>query len=256
MKFNCFPKKQRFFLVYSSYLVFRSQFFSDLILQSSPKNSIFYRFLKSSFGFCASSFWKFHIEVPTKESNYVGIIKDAAIILFEMKNEKPVYVWRKNNKKEWEKEKFIGYQLLSEYSLKEFDQKYETIEKALQLHWNYLDNEDSQVHGDLTHFNILVDDFKNIFFIDQKPHPNSRLFDFYYFYAYLIQCISSCNTLENKSRIMITANIESILKKVCLYNSKQDLLKDYESIVIPDQCGIQNQNKKKYLNDFLKIFSE
>ena len=33
MKFNCFPKKQEMYLVYSNYKVFRSKLFLDLTLQ-------------------------------------------------------------------------------------------------------------------------------------------------------------------------------------------------------------------------------
>ena len=118
MKFNCFPKKQGMYLVYSNYKVFKSRLFSDLILQSSPKNSIFYRILKSRIGFYISSVFKYSIKLPTNNLNYIGIIKDVRLVLFELDEDNtPINVWRKSGDMSWVKEKFIGFQLISLYSL-------------------------------------------------------------------------------------------------------------------------------------------
>jgi hypothetical protein len=84
MKFNCFPKKQDIFLVYSNYKVFKSKLFADLILQSSPKNSFFYRILKSRLGFYISSIFSYSFSTPNSNLNYVGIIKMDRYIFFEL----------------------------------------------------------------------------------------------------------------------------------------------------------------------------
>lgn len=254
MNFNCFPKKQNNFLVYSSYVLFRSRLFNDLVLQSSPKNSIFFRLLRTDVGFLISSLLKYNIAVPNTEAEYVGIIKSNVKILFEMKNANPIYVWRQDENKNWVKESFLGHQLISEYTVKEFDLKYALIEKALKLHWDSFNKESKKVHGDLTHFNILRDEKGNILFIDSKNHKNSKLFDFFYFYAYLKQCISRCVTLSAKEEQLIISNIESIIRRVCQNDSKEEFIEDFNQIKIPEICGLNNENRQFYLKEFSKIF--
>lgn len=255
MNFNCFPKKQHLFLVYSSYAVFRSRLFNDLVLQSSPKNSIFFRFLRTNTGFLISSLLRFNIDIPNLNAEYIGIIKGDAKILFEMENNNPVWVWRKNEKEDWKKESFLGYQLISEYTIKEFELKYKIIEKALKLHWDSFNTESTEVHGDLTHFNILNDGKGNILFIDNKSHENSKLFDFFYFYAYLKQCLSINVTLSVKDRKLIVENIESILKGICKYRSDKEFNEDFKQIIVPKISGLRDGNEKLYLQDFSSIFN-
>ena len=254
MKFYCFPKKQKLFLVYSSYQAFRSKIFNNFIIQSSPKNSLFFRLLKTDIGFIMRFVFKLEIDVPNKNSDFVGIIKNGRIILIELHNNQPFLVWRKNGN--WKKEKFIGYQLISEYTNTEFRSKQKLIEQAFALHWKELDNSPTEVHGDFTHFNILVDNSNRIHFIDNKKHVNSKLFDFFYFYAYLKQSIYRCVTLSDKERRKIILIIEEIIKKTCLYSSKKSLNEDFNKIIIPDATGLINNNIDTYLNDFIKIFQD
>ncbi len=254
MKFNFFPKKQELFLVYSSYRTFRSRLFYNLITQSSPKNSIFFRFLKTDIGFRMSSFFKYEIKVPKDNTEYVGIIKGNKKILFEMKNNNPIWVWRKKGNDTWAKESFLGYQLISEYTLKEFDSKYHLIESALKIHWDSINKTPTKIHGDFTHFNILYDKNGNIHFIDRKCHENSKLFDFFYFYAYLKQSIFRCSTLSVKEKRKIILHIESIIKNVCQYHSKKEFIKDYGQMNIPKICGLLDKNRTIYMIDFFNLF--
>ena len=124
MKFNCFPKKQDMFLIYSNYKVFKSRLFADLTLQSSPKNSFFYRVLKSTIGFYISSIFRHSFSTPNANQNYIGIIKMDRYIFFELNSHNiPVNVWRKSSNQIWAKEQFIGFQLFSNYTLTEFQNK-------------------------------------------------------------------------------------------------------------------------------------
>jgi len=262
MKFNCFPKKQDMYLVYSNYKVFKSRLFLDLILQSSPKNSIFYRLLKSRIGFYISSIFKYSFTPPNDNPNYIGIIKGERFILFELDDDtNPVNVWRKLADQGWTKEKFMGFQLLSQYSLVEFNKKYSLIEKAFSIQWDKL-SEDIIVHGDFTHFNILVDLNDKIYFIDDKSHKNSKLFDFFYFYSYLNQCLSRCQTISYIDKETILEKLEVMIVKVCNYSSESDFLNDVKDINVPEEWGLRNEDKQTYVLNFqeriissIKIFN-
>ena len=250
MKFNCFPKKQDMYLVYSNYKVFKSRLFLDLILQSSPKNSIFYRLLASKIGFYISSVFRYSFTTPNDNLNYIGIIKGSRLILFEMdNNNSPINVWRMLNHKDWVQQKFIGFQLLSQYSLVEFNKKYSLIEKAFSIQWDKL-KQNTIVHGDFTHFNILVDINDKIHFIDDKSHVNSRLFDFFYFYSYLNQCMCICQTISHIDKEMILEKLEVLIVKVCEYSSESDFLNDVREIKFPEKWGLRNEDKETYVLNF------
>ena len=262
MKFNCFPKKQDMYLVYSNYKVFRSRLFLDLILQSSPKNSIFYRLLESRIGFYISSIFKYSFSPPNDNPNYIGIIKGERFILFELDDDtNPVNVWKKLAIQGWAKEKFMGFQLLSQYSLVEFNKKYSLIEKAFSIQWQKL-NLNTIVHGDFTHFNILVDINDKIHFIDDKSHVNSKLFDFFYFYSYLNDRLCRCQTINDIDKEIILEKLEVMIVKVCNYSLESDFLNDVKVINLPEEWGLRNEDKQTYVLNFqeriigsIKIFN-
>tara|TARA_B100000767_G_C19747579_1_gene529258 strand:- start:107 stop:895 length:789 start_codon:yes stop_codon:yes gene_type:complete len=254
MKFNCFPKKQNgIFLIYTCYHVFNSRYFNDLIIQSSPKNSIWLRLLNTNIGFLFSSFFRYEIEVPDNNYEYVGIIKGNKKILFEMINASPKYVWREDEENKWIKEKFFGFQLISVYTLKEFELKLSLIEKAFRLHWSNLLT-DKYVHGDFTHFNILLGFEQEIIFIDRKSHKNSNLFDFFYFYSYFKQCLERCNTISSKDTNLILESLEEIILNICNFRDVSTFVLKCNEIIIPDHWGLNKKDKQSYLSSFCKIF--
>ena len=255
MKFNCFPRKQKgIFLVYSNTQLFHSELFRGFITQASAKNSIFFRFLKTKVGLKLSALFQHNIQVSNEDTEYIGIVKNLRIILFEMKGDLPICVWRNTNS-DWVKEKFLGYQLISEYSIKEFDSKYELIEEALNIHWLNLKN-GKDIHGDFTHFNILIDEKRDISFIDKKTHINSKLYDFFYFYSYLKQCLDKCLTLSRQDEAKILSVLKRIIKRVCCFENKEQFLVDYEQIKIPERCALRHEKREEYLQEFLIIFTD
>ena len=262
MIFNCFPRKQKgIFLIYSSYNVFKSRLFNDLVIQASPKNSIWFRLLRTNVGFLLASILRYKIQVPSKNHNYIGILKGSNKILFEMIKNKPVYVWRKNESSNWVKEDFLGYQLISEYTAQEFDAKSQLIEKALKAHWASL-KESKFVHGDFTHFNILVDINDKIHFIDDKSHINSKLFDFFYFYSYLNERLCRCQTINYIDKEVILEKLGVMIVKVCNYSLESDFFNDVKDINVPEECGLRNEDKQTYILNFqeriissIKIFN-
>ena len=250
-KVNYFPKKQNICLMYTKDLV-SSSLFKNLYIQISPKNSIFFRVLRSSFIIYVRSFFKKKLDTPKHDGKYLGILKPDKCILFEMENNKPTFVWKKTNNSKWEKSDFLGYQLISEYTVHEFSQKHDLIEKALQTHWKAVNNDSSNIHGDFTHFNILHNENSELFFIDKKSDNHSKLYDFFYFYAYLNQCISRCSTLNKSEKKLIIDKLKFILKGVCRYHSKNQFEKDFLNLNIPKVHGLNNLDSSK--RGFITIF--
>ena len=250
MIFNCFPRKQKgIFLVYSRYNEFKSRLFNDLVIQVSPKNSVWFRLLRTRIGFLLTSILRIKIEVPSEKHNYIGILKGNNIILFEMINDTPTYVWRKNEMSQWIKESFLGYQLLSEYTVQEFNDKSKLIEEAFKFHWESL-QDNKLVHGDFTHFNILLGANNKPHFIDEKSHQNSKLFDFFYFYSYLQQCLERCKTINYVEKESILLSLGKMILQVCNYTVKTDLFNDIKAINFPKEWGLIDNDKEKYVLNF------
>lgn len=256
MKFNCFPKKQKgTFLIYSNYHIFKTNLFNDLVLQSSPKNSIWFRLFRSYLGFLLSSILQYKIQVPDSNNEYIGIIKGKKKILFEMDNTTPKYVWREYEDNNWIKEKFFGFQLISVYTLEEFQLKLSLIEKAFQLHWSNLLT-DKYVHGDFTHFNILLGIEQEIVFIDRKSHKNSNLFDFFYFYSYFKQCLERCNTISLDDTNLILDSLEDTILSVCDFKDVSSFVLECNEIMLPNHWGLNEEDKQNYLIIFSKLLVE
>lgn len=255
MKFYCFPKRQPRCLLYASYEGFRSRLFSDLILQASPKNSLFFRYRNTYLGHLLGFFFKEDFDPPNEKADYIGIKKEDRLIFFEMDGSIPVKVWRTNDSTSgWVSEPFVGYQIISDYSIAEFNRKHELILKALKLHWTKIENT-GQIHGDLTHFNILYNKKGKLFFIDeQKDVENSPLFDFFYFYSYLNQSISRRKRISKAEKESILNFLGSLITSVCSYSNYDDFRADFDAIDIPAITGIKKENQKMFLQEFHDLF--
>lgn len=250
MKFYCFPKQQDHFIVYSSVSAFRSRLFSNFIIQASPKNSLFFRLRRTLLGHLIGHLSTIAIEVPT-DANFVGIIKKGRILLVELERTVPTNVWRQDQGTgEWKSERFVGYQLIEKYTKHEFHKKLPLMVQALQERWDQVVEDKKSIHGDFTHFNILVDERKAIHVIDPKKMENSPLYDFFYFYAYLRQCLSRCSTLSKPDEVNMVTLLEQHLRRICSYDSKEVLLHDLDGIQIPLVSGLNPESKQNYLERF------
>lgn len=253
MRLIALPWPQTIFLVYSSGKVRSSILFQNLYLQVSSKNSLFFRFLRSDLGSIISSLFRIKIAVPNLNSEYVGIIKNKKPLLIELSSQDltPKLVWRLDDNDKWQKEEFVGYQLLSEYTLKEFNVKREDIKTALMIHWRNVNDSTAKIHGDLTHFNILINDGE-VIYIDRKSSDHSKLFDFFYFYSYLMQCLDNCSTLEEEELTEIQQSIESIINEVCVYKTQEQFNMDFDEMNLPSVSGVSSFSL--YRDSFRSIF--
>ncbi len=252
IKINFFPKKQSFCLVYSKGMI-NSFLFKNLYIQLSPKDSFYFRLLKSKLVVFLRSFFLKSIDAPINDTPFIGMIKPNKTILFEFENDEPIFVWRKSSSGTWEKSDFLGYPLLSEYTLEEFNRNKSIIKKALELHWNAVVSDEENVHGDLTHFNVLKNSQNEIVFIDKKSKSHSKLFDFFYFYAYLRQCLELSATLNEADANIIFVELGNIVQRTCRYPNESEFEEDFDNLNIPEIHGLIDVNSsKKY---FRQLFS-
>lgn len=223
-------------------------------MQASPKNSIFFRTRNTRVGHVLGYLSTMDIDVPLQECGYVGIIKNGNILLINLVDGQPEMVWRKKANS-WSSEEFLGYQLISSYTLIEFHEKKELIKKAFQMQWQLVQKNSSNIHGDFTHFNILVEQDGEINFIDRKENQNSILFDFFYFYAYIRQCLARCSTLSKADEVQIVEELEEIIRSICvqkLAKTQSDIL----AIKIPEISGLIKARIPKLEKDFEAIFQD
>tara|TARA_B110000908_G_C10222907_1_gene436321 strand:- start:522 stop:1295 length:774 start_codon:yes stop_codon:yes gene_type:complete len=253
MLFYTYPKKQGTYLIYTSKVLLDSTIFKNLYIQLSPKNSFLLKQIFTKFGRFINSFFKTVHHTPHNNNNFIGLIKNDTPILFEIKDQTPIKVWRLNSLKVWIQEDFIGYQLLSEYSKKEYFKKKNLIKESLKTHWELLISDINNVHGDLTHFNILYKNDK-IFFIDKKSKNHSKLFDFFYFYTYLHQCFENCQTITSVELDTIINDLSKTIVNICQYKTKNEVCHDINTFNIPNEIGIKDI--KKYKLQFENIFTE
>ena len=92
--------------------------------------------------------------------------------------------------------------------------------------------------------------------IDDKAHQNSKLFDFFYFYSYLEQCVDRCKSISDSDKLSILKFLEDIILKVCNYSSDIDFFNDCNAIILPEKWGLIDVDKKKYLRIFIQRISD
>jgi len=246
-KFSLFPRKQKQYVICSSAKAFKHDLFKSLFIQCASKNSLISRFSITSVSYALKCLTSKRIEVPEQHDNYLGLVKKDKTILFELSGEH-IKVWKKGKDNTWHSSEFLGYPLISEYTLKEIKHKQGDIEKALNNHISaYVKSNLS--HGDFTHFNILVDN-STINFIDHKDHNFHVILDLFYFYAYLHHNFKRCVTVSNadtqESMKLILAMIKTLVHPSWIDNLNRDISTyDLSGLVERDIASYQKQFTSK-----------
>jgi len=253
VEFYCYPKSKGIYLLYSSRSILKNQLFNCLSIQCSPKDSIYYRILKSPVGYLFSTFFKKNVDVPFLGFDYIGLVKYETVIFFQLDRGEVVNVWREKEG-EWQKEPFIGYQIIHEYTLTEFNLKFGLIKDVLKRHWESVNKDSFTIHGDLTHFNVLINGEGEECLIDAKDSNHSKLFDFFYFYSYLKQSVERCQGISKVDKLEIIKRLGVVLLEVCNYKTSKEFELDIESMKIPLVNGLIN--KEVAISNFVAIFKK
>lgn len=248
--FFCYPKKQNLYLFYKDKKVLNNRLFKSLSLQISPKNGFLLRLRKTIVGHYFSFFTHYKKEknfVLENQNIKIGYKNNGKLLLFSFdKKNNPKEVYKKNQQNLWNNFPFLGYSIIEKYTKEEYYYKRKFIKKALEKRWKEINN-NKGLHGDFTHFNILLSSKKKIFFIDEKKTVNSKLFDHFYFYSYFMQCLSRCKTISPKDILEIKKDLQIIIKNICKVNDKKVLL---INLNIEDAIGLSVLEKDKRLIEF------
>jgi len=253
-QFFCYPKKQRLSIIYKDLDSLQSRLFSNLSAQVSPKNGFLQRVRKTKWGHylsCLLTSNSIDISFLEKKNVKIGYKNNQKIVLFGFdEKQQPVDVYKKSKESIWEKTPFLGYTLIEEYTKKEYFKKREFIEIALKKRWEEILSGES-LHGDFTHFNILVSSGEKTSFIDASKCENSKLYDHFYFYSYYTQCLERCRTVSKKDVLEIKIDLLNLIKNICYSEDLEDLLTSINTKVALGLFSEEKELKKVEFTNFL-----
>jgi hypothetical protein len=251
--FYCYPKNQSLCIYYTDASILKNRLFKALSLQVSPKEGLLLRFRKTSFGHFLSQLVKpekITIEIPDNSNCKIIYKNNNNLVFFDFDEISPKKVLKKSKENEFLPNKFLGFSLIENYTKEEYFKKRDAIILALEERWGELVS-GNKLHGDFTHFNILLSSENKIHFIDKKEVENSILFDHFYFYSYYLQCLEKCKTINKKDVSTIKTDLQKVIFDICNSILVKDTLR---SLNLEDAIGLNNRNKEKYLSSFKQIF--
>ena len=224
----------------SSPKAFHSRAGKALYWQWSPRNGAVHRFVFQKWMLGLMRLKAFPFELPpVANRQWVGIVKRAKSVVFELDGERAVAVWKRGNG-EWQREAMLGYPLIEAYTPEHLHAALPTIAKALHTHWEALLEGSTPVHGDLTHFNILSDDHGGLHFIDAKPGEDNLLFDLFYFRSYLMQALERCTTLDAAVRQGFLAGLDSVIATCLRTLEPERLQRELQQLKAPKNSGLSD----------------
>ena len=249
-QFFCYPKNKDLCILYVDKQLLKSRLFKALSLQISPKEGFLLRFRKTNFGHQLGKLNKndiLKIEVPQNKNIKIGYKNNNKIIFFEFdKNDNPIKILKKNESETFTEFEFLGYSIIENYTKKEYHKKRSFIKQALEKRWQEI-TESKILHGDFTHFNVLLSQENKIHFIDAKKVENSVLFDHFYFYSYFIQCLEKCQTISTKEVLEIKIDLQNIISSILDTNVIKEIL---NTIKIEDAVGLIPSERKNKFTEF------
>jgi len=245
-----YPLPLKYHLVYSSPELVESRLFKSLSTQIDPTNSPLHRLMRTYGGRACAQVFRKEVASPDGQSRMLGIAKPTKMVLFEMDGLSPKRVWRQTRKAAWENEAFSGYPLIENYSHTELQSKLATIRLVVRDHWTEI-NARGRIHGDFTHFNVLLNDSNEITKIDERPMENSLIFDLFYFYSYLTKNVrrSRLNSSEAQRSAFIE-DLSLVIREVLSSSKKSDLAEQMSRMVIPERCGLAPGNWEAQIREF------
>ncbi|MFC1807292.1 hypothetical protein ACFL0T_02865 [Candidatus Omnitrophota bacterium] len=160
-------------------------------------------------------------------------------------------VWHQKDGK-FIKKNFLGYPIFfnpHEDNIKNI----KCLEIFLKNHWETLKN-GKKLHGDFTHFNILIDASQNITAIDQKDNRNNSIIaDHFYFYSYLLSFLEGYYSSKKISSLNIKKQLDAVFLEIFKGEDKAFLLSLINNI---DFTKFGNARTIAYVETFKNIFAE
>lgn len=249
-QFFCYPKNKNLSILYADKSYLSSRLFKALSFQISPKEGVLLRFRKTVIGHFLSALNQKNsivLKIPKNRNLKLAYQNNNKTIFFEFdSSDNPVNVLSENEVGVFEKSNFSGYSLIENYTKKEYFQKRVFIKKALEKRWNEI-MQFKILHGDFTHFNILLSKEHKLHFIDSKKVQNSILFDHFYFYSYYVQCLEKCQTISARHVSEIITDLQKIIFNICKLEVNKKAL---DTIIVTEAAGLNVQERKKRVHEF------
>ena len=247
-QFFCYPKNKDLCILYRDIQALDSRLFKALSLQISPKEGFLLRLRKTRIGHFLSSFStssKMNAKITLENYIKIGYKNQDKIIYFTLDAmNNPTFILKESSHGIFQNTPFLGYSIIEEYSKNEYFNKREFIKLALQKRWKEV-GENTVLHGDFTHFNVLLSLENKLSFIDEKHVKNSKFFDHFYFYSYYFQCLEKCETISNKDVNEIKTDFQNML---CDILKGVDFITNINQIDLKDAIGISDKEDK--FNEF------
>ena len=254
-QFYCYPKNQDICILYTDVSQLKTKLFKALSLQVSAKEGFLLRFRKTKLGHNLAKQLKpdkIKFETPNNTNLKIAYKNKDKVVFFNFDEQANCFeVIRKETTKTFINAPFLGYSIIEAYSKKEYFKKRDFLIEALKQRWKEV-NLDTSLHGDFTHFNVLISDKKNIHFIDKKQVVNSILFDHFYFYSYYIQCLEKCQTISVTDVSAIKKDLQNCIKEICVLDDVELFL---NQINTEDAIGLvvsERENWKKEFVNFMR----
>lgn len=129
-------------------------------------------------------FLKERISVPNEETFLIYNGYDSKVFFYEQNGQIRV---KRAIGGEYKEEDFLGYQIHWDFTLKEIP-SLNLLKEILRNHWQNLKEDNSNIHGDFTHSNILVDENNKVSIIDKKEVSSKTpiINDLFYFFSYFL----------------------------------------------------------------------
>lgn len=188
--------------------------------------------------------------IDVREENTFLMYEGYDSTIFFYKEGKDIKVLRKKDEKYF-KEGFLGYPIHWDFTLDYIPNK-ELLIKVLKNHWEDL-KKGKKLHGDFTHYNILVDEGENVSFIDEKELGNDTpiIFDLFYFYSYFLHRADMYGKRDVYEREL--EDTYSIILK----NEKRGISQSLDKIIINDfHFSKKEETFQSYKGEFEKLLDE
>ena len=160
-------------------------------------------------------------------------------------------VWRGHGNDEFRPEPFIGYPVFYDYRSDTIEQGSE-LTGFLKKHWSAVKG-GYPCHGDMTHYNLLVDSAGRIRSIDAKPHNRcgilTDLFYFYAFFRYSLDKHIAKGTVQHQKLI---DQLGRIYRGVFADDCSSELAGPLSEIH-PAEIG--NEKVMRYMSEFNRVIS-
>lgn len=208
---------------------------------------------ESSFGQMVGESLSFR-EVPIPNDNIHLIYRgyDSTVLFeFDASGSSVQAIWRDCDGNGFEQEAFIGYPVFYDYISDEIEHRAVLLE-YLKSYWSKM-KAGYPCHGDMTHYNLLIDRSGQIQAIDEKSRPEHPiLMDLFYFYTFFRYSLDKHVKKSSARHAKLVEQLDRIYGAV--FNEDNP---DTMSQLLAEICSSDfgNVNVMRYAADFKKVIS-